>query len=116
MPVIVGTLPHDLALAVLVFEQLLFRQPLSFRLGPYALGLHGPARFPLRKSFAGFRGALFLVKGELRLPFDGLHSRRRRGMAKPAAAPSLALLVAPTFARARPDALPRPLPKPLASG
>jgi hypothetical protein len=61
MPVIVGTLPHDLAPAVLLSEQLLFRQPLSFRPGPHALGLHGTARFRLRKSFAGFRGALRLV-------------------------------------------------------
>jgi hypothetical protein len=69
---IVGTLPHDLALAALLFEQLLFRQPLSLRLGPRALGLHGAARFRLRKSFAGFGGALRLVEGELRLHGDSL--------------------------------------------
>ena len=73
MPVALGALPHDLALAVLLFEQLLFRQPLSFRLGPYALGLHGAARFSLRKSFARFGGALRLVEGELRLLSDSLH-------------------------------------------
>ena len=109
MPVALGTLPHDLALAVLLFEQLLFRKPLSFRLGPYALGLHGAARFRLRKSFAGFGGALFLVEGELRLPFDSLHPLGVEGRR------SLLPLRLLRFSRrrclcARPDALPRPLP------
>jgi hypothetical protein len=79
MSVIVGTLPHNFALAALLFEQLFFRQPLSFRLGPHALGLHGPARFRLRKSVAGFGGPLRLVEGELRLLGDSLHPLRVEG-------------------------------------